>query len=67
MNRYHVVRPRMACGVAAVAMTVLTIRLMVVLPSQIEDQRADHAGLPAAPAAALRGVDPQHDASRDSG
>ena len=36
MNRYESLFPRVACGVAAVAMTAITIGVLVVLPSKME-------------------------------
>ena len=43
MKRYDALRPRLVFGLAAAVMTALTIGLMVVVPLQIEDERADHA------------------------
>jgi len=36
MNRYESLFPRVACGFAAVAMTAITIGVLVVLPSKME-------------------------------
>ena len=36
MNRYKPSIPRAACGIAAVAMTAITVGLLVVLPAKME-------------------------------
>lgn len=36
MKRYESSIPRIACGIAAIAMTTITIGLLVVLPSTME-------------------------------
>ena len=35
MNRYHMAIPRAVCGFAAIAMTVITIGLLVILPAKL--------------------------------
>ena len=56
MNRYEIKIPRAACNIAAVAMTAITIGLLVVLPAKMESgshearQSAASSVLAAAPA-----------------
>jgi hypothetical protein len=38
MKRYEIPKPRAACNIAAIAMTVLTIGVLVVLPAKMESR-----------------------------
>jgi hypothetical protein len=51
MNRYDPGTPRIAFGIVAIAMTAITIGLLVVLPSQMESNGHLHFALAAIPAA----------------
>ena len=39
MNRYEINIPRAACHIAAIAMTAITIGMLVVLPAKMESAR----------------------------
>ncbi len=39
MNRYEIIIPRAACHIAAIAMTAITIGMLVVLPARMEAAR----------------------------
>lgn len=51
MNRYETSTPRTACGIAAIAMTAMTIGLMVVVPTKMDSGSLDVISLAAANAA----------------
>jgi hypothetical protein len=55
MNRYETPMPRMSFGLAAIALSVVTLGLTVMLPASLNSGRGDSAALaaakPAAPAA----------------
>ena len=57
MNRYQPSTPRAAIGIAAVAMTVLTIGVAVVLPSEVQSVDRNAATSTAANAAAPAPID----------
>ena len=52
MNRYHIKIPRVTCKLAAVAMTALTVGLLVVLPARMASDRQE-ARQPAASSVVL--------------
>ena len=55
MNRYETPLPRMSFGLAAIALSVVTFAMTVMLPARLESARGDNAAAaaakPATPAA----------------
>ena len=51
MNRFDPSTPRTACGIAAIAMTAITIGVMVVMPTRMESGSPDVFALTAAKSA----------------
>jgi hypothetical protein len=52
MKRYEISKPRVACNIAAIAMTVLTIGVLVVLPAKIGSGSQEARALPESKAVA---------------
>ncbi len=62
MNRYENSSPRAAFGIAAVAMTVITVGMLVIVPATIDSGRDELRTLatPAVPALADVAISPAH-------
>jgi hypothetical protein len=56
MNHYEIPKPRFALGIAAVAMTAITIGVSVVIPAQMDSNGGDTRSVMAAVAAPPSGL-----------